>query len=104
MAPDRVLRKEEVEDLVESDIRIPVGECLRHFLPAWEEVVSNLWVLNVIKNGYSVQFSYLPLDPDPITPVLLLDFSLLELISMHVLVDLPPQERNILKGFLVPNL
>ena len=33
---------------------------LSEFLPFWEEITSNQWVLNIIRRGYSIELMHTP--------------------------------------------
>ncbi|XP_045202612.2 uncharacterized protein LOC123556081 [Mercenaria mercenaria] len=39
---------------------IPVGGRLKHFLPKWQEVTKDQWAIDVIKNGYKLEFIEIP--------------------------------------------
>lgn len=40
--------------------KIPVGGRLTHFLPEWEKITQEKWVLSVIKEGYKLEFLQKP--------------------------------------------
>ena len=37
-----------------------MGGRLRHFLPKWEQITRDQWVLNIIKEGYKLEFIQKP--------------------------------------------
>jgi hypothetical protein len=39
---------------------IPVGGCLNKFLPNWEKIATDQWVLSIIKEGYKLEFFQKP--------------------------------------------
>ena len=39
---------------------VPVGGRLAHFLPEWQSVTSDKWVLEVIQHGYALEFADMP--------------------------------------------
>ena len=49
MTSDRV-------SIIAKSPEIPVGGRLAHFLPEWEKITSDKWVLEVIREGYKLEF------------------------------------------------
>ena len=43
--------------------RVPVGGRLRWFLPKWEEIAKDDWVVSVVRDGYQIPF----LQPPPLS-------------------------------------
>ncbi|XP_064414828.1 uncharacterized protein LOC135357146 [Latimeria chalumnae] len=52
--------------LVSSDL--PTGGRLSAFVPAWEAITTDQWVLEVVRNGYAIQFEKSLLDSSPRPP------------------------------------
>ena len=40
--------------------KIPVGGRLSHFLPEWEKITTDKWILSIIKEGYQLEFIQKP--------------------------------------------
>lgn len=40
--------------------KLPVGGHLSHFLPYWETLTNDPWVLGVIAHGYALEFEHQP--------------------------------------------
>ncbi|XP_073441685.1 uncharacterized protein [Dendrobates tinctorius] len=90
-----------------NDAGIPVGGRLMLFGQAWENISSNTWILNIIKEGLKFPFFQQPRASFVVTPVrkgveeqLALEAEILSLLDKHVLIEVPRgQER---RGFYSP--
>ena len=40
--------------------KIPVGGRLTHFLKDWEQITQDKWVLEIVKQGYKLEFKTIP--------------------------------------------
>ncbi|XP_073429908.1 uncharacterized protein [Dendrobates tinctorius] len=90
-----------------SDCGPRVGGRLSFFLPAWEKISNNPWLINLVRSGLRINFYSLPPQKYIITPIRsskneqdALEKEVLSMLDKKVLQEVPPQERG--RGFYLP--
>ena len=46
--------------IIAKFLEIPVGGRLVHFLSKWEQITQDQWVLDIIRDGYKLEFQKIP--------------------------------------------
>lgn len=89
----------------------PVGGRLTHFQQGWKSVTTDLWVLNLVENGYALPFREFPPPYPPCQGhcsqdhLLLLQEEVLTLLQKGAIEVVPEQERGLgcySRYFLIP--
>lgn len=82
-----------------NDSRLQVGGRLQDFLPYWASITENQYILNMLAQGYNIEFSDLPLErylvtnlPRDVTKSLAMKSLLKDLIDQGVMTYVPQGE------------
>jgi hypothetical protein len=55
--------------LIHLNVNCPIAGRLKHFLPNWESITQDPWILQVVK-GYPIDFSETPVQVHPPKPMI----------------------------------